>query len=392
MTPTPKLDVRFRDLKREYFALKKACEAKVTRWERAAGDRYDPRPLWYERQKTKPGKVLDEEGPKVTHHYGFDTTGALIVTRERPDAQGAPADQFVETFHVKKGEAVEMSQYGHDPKDKAPLAFTRYEMRREAKDQVVSAYEQRTPTHCYREHYHYADGRLVRVDVEQGDVRAGKAAEPEPFQRLECEFDEAGRLAKLRSRWLPRIGSPERLEVVYEAKPEKITVKALAENAAGLLFSRVVDVVKGLTLKDPAYCIALVYAAGPAPAPPRLAIGIDRERAKWLRDKKTKVKDLAWTPTGFKHFDTPELKVSTPPLVTAFERLGEELEGNFGPAKKMFNEVAKRLAARDWQGELNVTDDFVAFATDAEREDFKTNFKVTVSSDRVAALKAKGLM
>jgi hypothetical protein len=389
MTPTPKLDVRFRDLKREYFALKKAIEAKVTRWEFAAGDRYDPRPLWYERQKTKPGKVLEEDGSKATHHYGFDAQGNLVLTRQR--AADGPPDQFTETFHVKKGDAVEMSQYASDPKDKAPLAFARYEMRKEAKDVVVHAFEQRTPAHCYREHYHYADGRLVRVDVEQGDVRAGKAAEPEPFQRLECEFDEAGRLAKLRSRWLPRIGSPERIEIVYEAKPEKITVKALADNVAGLLVSRVVDVVKGLALKDAAYCIALVYAPSVA-AVPRVGIGLDRERNKWLRDKKTKVKDLAWTATGFKHFDTPELRLATPPLTGAFERLSEELEGNFTPFKKMLNEVAKRLAARDWLGELTVTDDFVAFATDVERADFKANFKVVVSSDRMATLKDKGLV
>src|SRR6185436_19485370 len=125
MTPTSKLDVRFRDLKREYFALKKACEAKVTRWEWTAGDRYDPRPLWYERHKTKPGKVLDENSPKWAFQYGFDDAGLLWVTRQRSEVDG----QFTEVFHVKKGDAVEHSQYQADPKDKAPVSFSRHEVK-----------------------------------------------------------------------------------------------------------------------------------------------------------------------------------------------------------------------------------------------------------------------
>ena len=48
------------------------------------------------------------------------------------------------------------------------------------------------------------------------------------------------------------------------------------------------------------------------------------------------------------------------------------------------------LSRHDWSGELDVTDDFVAFAIDPELDDLEQALSASASHDRVAAWRARG--
>jgi len=58
-----------------------------------------------------------------------------------------------------------------------------------------------------------------------------------------------------------------------------------------------------------------------------------------MKDKKARVKQLVWNPAEWKHNDTPELKLATPPLTTACDRLVQRSRTT-GTRARMLNEVA----------------------------------------------------
>jgi len=86
------------------------------------------------------------------------------------------------------------------------------------------------------------------------------------------------------------------------------------------------------------------------------------------------------------------LRLDKPELNRACELMNQELgrSWNWAAGNKILNAVAKRLMAHDWQGSLDITTDFIAYATDHEQSDCTKNIKAVVTKDQFATFKKNG--
>lgn len=86
------VEERFNTLASQYNQIKQSCEAKVAVWQWASNDWYDPRPLWFERQGNRPGRLLKKSPKKQDDkvEYGFDERGVVQVARQHVRFEGYP--------------------------------------------------------------------------------------------------------------------------------------------------------------------------------------------------------------------------------------------------------------------------------------------------------------
>jgi hypothetical protein len=146
---------------------------------------------------------------------------------------------------------------------------------------------------------------------------------------------------------------------------------------------------------ETAYAIGLIHTVGfpPLPAP---AIGTAAERDEWLEDPDEYGVGLTiWNPAEYDTFD-PDFADALPADVRDLaERLNEVWMKQADDERwhAFMAGVARRLAARDW-GDRPRTEDFIAFATDAElseQSELEAQLARSVPAAQLDALRRRGL-
>jgi len=148
-------------------------------------------------------------------------------------------------------------------------------------------------------------------------------------------------------------------------------------------------------IDEPIYCVALAYdGEGNDVLPPGIAIGVDSERSKWLREHGAEARDWLWNPAEFYHYEKPHTQFEDEPLEKACDLLNTHLAERDGltPATRLLVEVAAELNKLLWPANVRRTEDFVVYAVDLELGRLQKNMKACLAPDRLSDLKARRLL
>jgi len=107
MLSPERADALFAALAAEFTDRKTTAEARVAAWKWGTRLWFDSRPLYFERQNDRPGRIL-KKPPTKTHdrvEVGFDADGEVVVVREHTEI--GP----YETFHCRRGSIRESARY-----------------------------------------------------------------------------------------------------------------------------------------------------------------------------------------------------------------------------------------------------------------------------------------
>jgi hypothetical protein len=380
----PYLEERFGKMSSEYRELKKRCEAKVTAWQWASNDWYDPRPLWFERQGGKPGRLFKKapKNPAYKFEYGFDEHGVVHVERQHIRFEGYPERiWFYEKFYVRGEDVIEISLYNYHP-DKESISFDRGT----GKDGRIELWESRGQKGLSRERYSWENDRVSVISVEHAAIDDGAPRRPlAHWNRFEAEYDEKGLLGLL-CFWP---GQPETVEAIYRRSPQNTTLKQMLSDLHGALVSSIVERVRSAKISDAVFSLVLAWDPGQDQSlPPHIGLGLERERSKWLRENRDDAKSYLWNPAEYEVF----LSLESKDLTEICRCINQEckLRDSWAGVAKLLNNIAKELSARDWTGLLSTTEDFVAYATDLELTDFHRNLKASTPPSILKRLSKNG--
>jgi hypothetical protein len=411
------LDARFARLRTEYDRRREVAYTLVRRWEWYSGEAYDLRPLWYERELSRPGHRLAERPPLDRDHcrIGFDSDDCPVVVEEYSGFLNGKL--YYETFREHLDGPGPVTET-HFQAGGGPIYL--HEYRFEA-GRIRSASTVATGGGGYEE-YDYTGDRVTRLRT----YHAKRPGEPSsrlsplaPYQKINAAYDDAG-LSRLEIAW-----SGDRTEVRYERPPADFTLAGTMEEVRQALIRQVPAVLRKMAIDEPAYCVALGYLAED-PISVDVHVGLDSDRRGWLAEQ-SEADDaeadafVIWNPCdlhGVKSVDygeaadtarllRQELKLSDAPVdapvdvdanadsaavADAWADGDAETSGVNEHGRQLLCAVAAELNDHDWAGVLPVTDDFVVYAADWEMADFDRNLAECVPADRLAALRERGLL
>lgn len=365
----------FTEAPRKYSALKRTCEAQVSRWEWGSFWLYEIQPFYRERHRISKGRRLKDEPAIIKegmYQYGIDASDRIVVVRHY-----SSKSSFDEEFFTYRGGVVES------------LRFRRPEVsgvtRCTFRDERIRRFERVAVGGAWREDYQYDGERLVAV------MTSGVRESSERYRfREEFSYDAIGRLIQIRRCWF--LPAPAE-EVMYRRPQKGESVRDLAETIRTKLIAEIPRTLKSARIKDRAYCVILQYTKEDSPVlPPGLAVGLEKQRQAWQDEKGREARYYVWNVPEFELSNDARLTLDDAELLVACSLFNQHVavKGNWNATVRLLNEVARALMQTSWRGTLNVTDDFVVVALDYEEEDFRRNVKASVSPERQAILKARG--
>jgi len=177
--------------------------------------------------------------------------------------------------------------------------------------------------------------------------------------------------------------------------PKGITTKRLKATIRERLLLLVPKVVETAKIDDPIYCVALGYdGEGNDILPPSIAIGVDSERSRWLREHGTEARNWLWNPAEFSHYETPDTQLHDDALEEACDLLNNHLaeRGSLSSAAKLLVEVAAELNRVPWPDSVRTTEDFVVYSVDLELGTLRKSMKACLRPEMFADLTARRLL
>jgi hypothetical protein len=364
-----------------YKKLKKSCEARVVRWEWATFAIHEAEPYYHERHKVARGRMLKAKPSRAKagmHQYGFDLDGHVVVVRQYTEFKGA----FYEEFFTRADGVVAGTLFDYF-RDKRVINVTRQIFDGDGK---ITRFETVATGGEWTETYEYDGDRLTLIR------RSGVGYSPKASYRFddELEYDEIGRLSVIRRVNLgPKAPRPY---VLYRRPQKGQSLNELAEVIREKLVPRMPEALRAMRLKGAVYCVILLYTKEDAIVlPPTLAIGLEAERRRWVKELGRGAKEMVWNYPEYRHTDLAPAWGDAE-LMAACELFNQQVAvgGNSNRARKVLNDVARELASADWSRAFDVTDDFIVFALDYEYEDFRANLKASVGPERLEILKERG--
>ena len=176
--------------------------------------------------------------------------------------------------------------------------------------------------------------------------------------------------------------------------PKGITPKKLKATIRERLLGLIPQIVSAAKIDEPIYCVALAYdGEGNDILPPSIAVGVNSERNKWLREHGAEARDWLWNPAEFYHYEKPYTQLEDDALEEACNLLNNHLaeRGSLAPAAKLLVEVAAELNRVPWPANARRTEDFVVYAVDLELGSLRKNMKACLSPEQLSDLKARRL-
>ncbi len=364
--PVP-LETLFDESQQQYEPIRTRTRAQVASWVWATGPLPPVLPLWFERTRLKPGKVMDGEPSacKNVYAYGFSADHALLVKEQYTGIEG----QCYEEFYVYTADSCEGWRFSNFA-SKELVNVTR----RTDSAENATRFETYTAISRSEEFYTRIGGRVTEIRVRQQEH--GKDWIETVFT---ATYDTYGELQALAKRY-----ANGKTEDVVRKPAATYSEKDLRRLILTRLPKTVIDLIAGAKIGDAAYCVVLAYGpddVGPI-LPPILGVGLEKERVAFRASHGERVKDLLWNPAEFNNYDTPALALTEPELIRACDDYRAMLAQRSASqdARKLLCEVAAQLAAMDWTGRLNVTADFAVFAVDFEGTDLKKNLTASVAA------------
>ncbi|MEL7674314.1 MAG: hypothetical protein AAGU78_11295 [Chloroflexota bacterium] len=389
-----KQEERWRQVFGAYDALRARTLGQVARWEWADGERYDPRPFYFERSKLRRG--LPIPGPQGDlgglWRYGFSADNRLVAARGYP-ARALHEDQCLEDFYLygeRLVESIRFAQY----LPKIPIRVA-HQARTQGQLDSYSAFSVElgpvlsdlTPDEALRqasaqngivqfeETYLYQGGPLARIKVRH----EWGAAEPFTHEE-ELRYDKLGRVMSIEGHY------PDGSTQTIYRRPEP---SYGVGSHAGRIYQRLLEIIPQrlaqAKVRDKVYCLVLQYTAGRTL--PRLVLGLERSRDTIAKQTSGAGARIAlWQPSA------PVFELEDP--TTAGDRAILEqqlmLSGDTEPARELLCDVALALSEHKWKGVLNTTKDFVVFAANYAQDLPEDALAASVPEKRLAEFRRKG--
>ncbi|MBF9127654.1 hypothetical protein I0C86_01375 [Plantactinospora sp. S1510] len=416
------LDARFARLREEYDHRRQTAHALVRRWEWYSAEAYDLRPLWYERDLSRPGRRLAGRPPPDRDHHriGFDSDGRPVVLEEYSgDLDGT---LYYETFrdHLAGPGRVTAAHFraGGEP---IYLHEYRFEAERIGSATTVAT----RGGGC--EEYGYTDDRVTRIvayHAKRADKPDGRLRPLAPYQTIHARYDDAG-LSRLEVAWA---GPAEpRTELRYERPPAGFTLDEAVETVRRELVRQVPAVLRAMAIDEPVYAVALGYLAAD-PIGVSVHVGFESDRYDWLvaqaEDEAEDDTFVLWNPCDLRGLapvdfyeaaETARLLRQELTLADADADADVDADADAdvdadsdadadsdvdGPATSGVNERGRRLLCaaaaelntQDWAGIVPVSNDFVVYAADWEMVDFERNLPECVPAAWLALLRDRDLL
>jgi hypothetical protein len=387
------LEERWRQVFSEYHSLKASCEAQVVRWEWAANQRYDPRPLYFQRYHIRPGKVVQGKTDDLVYawQYGFDGHNQIVVTRLFGPPIPFVGTQTIETFSVKHGDVIECVRYlkpnlpveiiHQHFKNGRITAFRSFSvsvgpMLRATNPQTIYNLAMRTQGIAFHEEtYNYRAGRVSRIEVTYR--RAGRA---DPLHHEEMiQYDSSGRVLSIQGHYADGL-----TQTIYQRAQKEQTVAALAKLVNRRLVEFIPQVVAKAKIDAPVYCLVLHYLEHFSS--PTLMLGLETDRQALIREYGPEARYYLWMPVA------PYIEIDDPAHQEENALFDQQiaLTEQWGRGRAMLRGVAAELMRLRWDGILNVTPDFVVYAMDYECDDLLESMAASVPRERLIEFQLKG--
>lgn len=388
-----KQEERWRQVFGAYESLRERVLGQVARWEWADDERYDPRPLYFERSKLRRGEPVAEVSGDFSGlwRYGFDADQRLVAARGYP-ARALHEEQCLEDFYLygdRLVESIRFAQYqpkvpisvAHQARNKGELeSYAAFSVNLGpvlgdlGPDEALrQAAAQKGVAH-YQEHYLYEDGRLACIQV-----RHAWGGEVFTHEEL-LSYDKLGRVTHIEAQY------PDGTKQTIYRRPEP---SYGVGSHAGRIYQHLLEIIPQrlaqAKVRDKVYCLALRYSAGRTL--PHLALGLERTRNDLVKRHKGAGLVMAlWQPADqVIALEDPETEGDR----AIFEqRLA--LSGDFEPARELLSDLALALMDHKWKGVLNTTKDFVIFASNYGQDHPEDALAASVPEKQLAEFRRKG--
>jgi hypothetical protein len=217
----PQLESAFAALGGEYGARKKAAEKAVCEWQWATFCRLDIRPLHFERNGIKPGRLLRQEpsGRRNYVAYGLDREGRVVVERQHNE-QG-----FYETFCDWNSGSLESAHFDYfvEPSrrgrstGKEPINLLRASMQ----DGRIVAADLAGAYGYTREEYRWEEDLVREVRVMNALRHGGVLPPLQAVHTARAHYDDDGVLQRV-ERIFPTSGPEPLVEIMFERRGKTI--------------------------------------------------------------------------------------------------------------------------------------------------------------------------
>ncbi|MCA9610247.1 MAG: hypothetical protein KC619_31845 [Myxococcales bacterium] len=347
--PEVGLDEAFAAAANQHDALLARSEGSVVRWAWSRGPLHEPEPLYFERHRQPRGRALRRAPkgapPNGTFSYGFDEEARLRVVRQHAKVGGS------ETFHEHAPGAMRSAHYA------APDGRLVH-VRRWTLDETGNVVEMRSHATGGRgiERYAYADGRLVSVESVQWDPSQGRHE-----LRLEVAHDDLDRLARIDAVY------PTGRSTLWQRAQKGETLDELLPLLRAHLLAQIPVALAAVGLEEEAYavCLGLDTEAYDHLLPPRLAIGLARERAAFVATHGDDAPAYVWSPVEWELGDDERVPALWDARMAKLATIANQLlleESQAERAVELVRDVARAL--NEVALPLPRTDDFVVFGAE----------------------------
>jgi len=303
--------------------------------------------------------------PIVLYHFDYETIYETAIRRIPSKAA------WLEEFIVHDEDTLDVMRFVRGNLER--VSRRKFQQHRQIEDESVVQ-------GCYQHTLMHYEGSKIKLQQSlnnQGHVF------------FEIDFDSHGQQSYFRVR---RDGSRFQL---YQPLPKGITVKSLKETVRNRLVALIPELVSATGIREPIYCVALVYDdEGNDALPPTIGIGLESERQRWKTEHRKRAKDFVWNPAEFHHYEKTHTQLSDDALDEACEYLNSKwAEGSStSPAAKLMIETAVELNHVDWPASIQRTDDFVVYAVGAEGSGLRKSLKASLNPEKLAILKSAALL
>ena len=351
------IEKRFKQEANAYNAIRDLVTPKVVRWEYFLAPAWHWRPDWELSHQPATKK-------NARYGYGYDRSNKVIVILSHMNAGSS-----VEEFLRYSKDRIESSEFFKGALREVETGFLK-------NGQVVRIEQAGRNGSCI-ETVEWDGDRATRMQTQYSD---------EKFAR-EFVYDEESKSFEVKFRV-----KPDGTRVpIDQPLPKGVTMKSLAAQIRKHLVKGVGEVVARSKIKEPIYCVVLVYSGEGNPVfPPTIAIGLESQRQKWLKKNGEEAKEMIWNPEEFTHRGK---EIDDEDYEQACEWYSDAMEERTSDAAavKLINEIAADVGKLNWKRLAKMTDDFVVFAVDLEGADLQKNMKKSVPATVLKKLKAKGV-
>ncbi len=366
-----------------YEELRRSLRGQCVSWKWATWPQHDLEPFFREKQKLPKGRWCKDEAADPRRHYrhGFDSEGRVLVIEESQ----------CESFFVYSTSAQERVCFTtYRCKDGLSVTELVCVDRLWTENSIPIRTETLSSAGNGIREYLWEQGRLVleRCTHEDMEFDPGTVT----YQEFTFEYNPLGRVRRITLEGKDSEGNVTGREVVYQRKKKGETLKTLSSYLQGKLVVDIREILTQAAIPEEVYCLLLAYDEENEPLPPWLALGHELERREIVAQWGDKAGCELWIPAQFPGFGN--LQLTSSETVEASRLMNQMLiqRENAKPAIDLLNRVASDLAAQDWDGILNTTDDFVVIAVDLPGDDLLKNAKKSVSPALLKSLKAAHLM